>query len=184
MDRHNKLYTVILSVLLAISAVFIMAAHLPAHSDQSQPVQGTSYSPPKPVLFGAYDVVRVVDGDTVIVSIDGNERKIRLIGVDTPESVHPDAARNTENGKIAAAYTAELLTGRQVYLEYDTDRTDDYGRTLAYMWIDGCMVEDILLQNGMAQTMSIAPNTKYSLHFSQIEKQAQENGIGFWQKTE
>ncbi len=186
MDEKNKLHTAAFAVLLAFSAAVCFAVFLPHDSSgfavqQSSAAESTSYTPPKPVLFGAYDVVRVVDGDTIIVSIDGNERKVRMIGIDTPESVHPDQTRNTDQGKIAADFTAELLTGKQVYLEYDTDRTDDYGRILAYVWLDGCMVEDMLLQNGLAETMRIAPNTKYALHFSQIEQNAQENRAGFWQ---
>lgn len=131
--------------------------------------------------FGAYDVVRVVDGDTIIVSIEGKETTIRMIGIDTPESVHPDSSRNTENGKIASEYTAELLTGKQVYLEYDRERTDSYGRTLAYVWLNHEMVEEILLANGMAEVLTIQPNTRYEMRFVRIEQQAKENKAGFWQ---
>lgn len=139
------------------------------------------HSQPDPVLYGAYDVVRVVDGDTIIVLIEGKETTIRMIGIDTPESVHPDSSRNTENGKIASEYTAELLTGKQVYLEYDRERTDSYGRTLAYVWLNHEMVEEILLANGMAEVLTIQPNTRYEMRFVRIEQQAKENKAGFWQ---
>ena len=88
-----------------------------------------------PELHGLYEVVRVVDGDTIIVDIDGTETRVRLIGVDTPESVHPDDTLNSERGKIASDFTSALLTGKQVYLEYDKEMTDKYGRTLAYVFL-------------------------------------------------
>lgn len=132
--------------------------------------------------FGAYEVLRVVDGDTIIVSIEGSETTVRLIGVDAPESVHPDSSRNSESGKIASEFTAELLTGKQVYLEYDRERTDSYGRTLAYVWLDHKMVEETLLENGMATVLTIQPNTRYAARFVQIEQQAKEGDIGIWSK--
>ena len=144
LDREAKRRIMLFALLFCISVVCLIAVYLPRGSPQLAEIEL-----PQPVLYGAYDVVRVVDGDTLIVSVDGSECRIRMIGIDTPESVHPDASRNTEQGKAAAAYTTELLTGKQVYLEYDTDRTDDYGRTLAYVWLDGCMVEDLLLESGM-----------------------------------
>lgn len=125
----------------------------------------------KPELHGLYDVVRVVDGDTIIVNIDGDETKVRFIGVDTPESVHPEETKNSEGGKKASEWTAELLSGQQVYLEYDIDKTDDYGRTLAYVYLsDGkTMVQEELLKAEMAELMTIQPNSKYADKFFEIK---------------
>ena len=136
-----------------------------------------------PELHGLYDVVRVVDGDTIVVSIDGADTKVRLIGVDTPESVNPDSSKNSESGKIAAEWTTNLLAGEKVYLEYDIEKTDKYGRTLAYVYLSDrtTMVEDELLRNGMAEVMTIQPNTKYAAHFKALENQARESKIGFWE---
>lgn len=150
---------------------------------QSAPVYVSSESEqPVATLYGLYDVVRVVDGDTIIVSIGGEDTRIRFIGVDTPESVNPDESLNTEQGAIAADFTKELLTGQQVYLEYDKERTDKYDRTLAYVYLaDGeTMVETELLNNGMARTMTIEPNTKYAIYFEQLEAAAAEKKIGIW----
>lgn len=122
-------------------------------------------------------VSRVIDGDTI--EIDGNIT-VRLIGIDTPESVHPDESRNTEYGKIASEYTSELLTGKTVQLEYDTEITDTYGRTLAYVYLDGEMVNEMLLQKGLARTMTIPPNTKYADRFLAAEQEANQNAYGFW----
>ena len=150
---------------------------------QSAPVYVSSESEqPVATLYGLYDVVRVVDGDTIIVSIGGEDTRIRFIGVDTPESVNPDESLNTEQGAIAADFTKELLTGQQVYLEYDKERTDKYDRTLAYVYLaDGeTMVETELLNSGMARTMTIEPNTKYAAYFEQLEVAAAEKRIGIW----
>lgn len=133
-------------------------------------------------LAGAYEVVRVVDGDTIIVNIDGTETKIRLIGVDTPESVSTDEEKNTEEGKQASEYTTEQLTGKSVYLEYDEGLTDTYGRTLAYVYLDDMktMYNKVLLQEGYAKVMTVEPNTKYAADFETLEAAAKEAGKGFW----
>ena len=134
-----------------------------------------------PELHGLYDVVRVVDGDTIIVDIDGAETRVRLIGVDTPESVHPDDTLNSEHGKIASDFTSALLTGKQVYLEYGEEMTDKYGRTLAYVFLsDKTMVEEELLASGMAEVLTIEPNSKYASYFQCIEDEAKRSGSGFW----
>ena len=150
---------------------------------QFAPVYVSSESEqPVAKLYGLYDVVRVVDGDTIIVDRDGKETRIRFIGVDTPESVNPDESLNSEQGAIAADFTKKLLTGQQVYLEYDKERTDKYDRVLAYVYLsDGeTMVETELLNSGMARTMTIEPNTKYAIYFEQLEAAAAEKKIGIW----
>ena len=136
----------------------------------------------EPELCGTYDVVRVVDGDTIIVDIDGEDTRIRLIGVDTPESVNPDKTKNTDEGKTASGWTKDLLTDSCVYLEYDVDREDDYGRTLAYVYLDDgkTMVNRLLLQNGLARIMTIQPNSKYANDFYDLEVAAREDKVGFW----
>ena len=119
-------------------------------------------------------VVRVKDGDTIVVELDGEEITVRMIGVNTPESVHPDADKNTNEGTLASDFTKNYLTsGMQVYLEYDEDMYDKYDRTLAYVWlsneVDTDNFEDfcqynygaILLQNTYCEAVYYAPNGKY-----------------------
>lgn len=135
------------------------------------------------VLSGPYDVVRVVDGDTAIIAIDGEDTRVRFIGVDTPESVNPiDESKNTPEGKEASDFTKELLTGKTVYLEYDVQLADDYGRTLAYVYLDDgtTMVQTLLLEKGLATTMTIQPNSKYASLFYSTMVTARENNVGFW----
>lgn len=136
----------------------------------------------EPTLYGPYDVSYVIDGDTAFINIDGEDTKVRFIGIDTPESVHQDESRNTPEGKIASQWTKEYLTGKRVYLEYDIDREDDYGRTLAYIYLEDkvTMVQDELLKAGMAQTLTIQPNSKYASRFHELQVEARESGAGFW----
>lgn len=138
---------------------------------------GKVEAPTGPTL---YDVVRVVDGDTIIVRIDGKDERVRLIGIDTPESVHPDASLNSELGKIASAYTKNLLEGKKVSLELDVQERDQYGRLLAYVFLDGIMVNRTLLTAGMAQIATYPPNVKYVEDFRALEKVARDGNVGLW----
>ena len=129
-------------------------------------------------------LVRVIDGDTYIINLNGADTKIRLIGVDTPESVAPDDyyKENTEKGIIISDIVkAALKEGDTLYIEYDIGRTDTYGRTLAYVYFEsGIMVQEWLLSNGYAQVMTIQPNSKYAENFTAIEETAMQNKVGLW----
>lgn len=128
----------------------------------------------------AYPVVRVVDGDTIIVEMDGANERIRLIGIDSPESVHPDEDRNTEYGRIAAEFTANQLEGKTVTLEFDVEERDQYDRILAYVYLDGKMFNKILLEEGHAKVTTYPPNVRYADSFVALQKQAQKNRKGIW----
>lgn len=107
-----------------------------------------------------YKIVRIVDGDTFIIDYNGVEERVRLIGVDTPESVHPDATKNSEFGKIASDFSKKYLDGKEVSLELDVQERDKYGRILAYMYVGGQMYNKILLQEGMAKVATYPPNVR------------------------
>lgn len=132
---------------------------------------------PAPTL---YDVVRVVDGDTIIINYHGVEERVRLIGVDTPESVHPDPEKNNEYGEIASNYTKNLLNGKKVEIEFDVQERDHYGRLLAYVYLDGVMVNKTLLSAGMAQVATYPPNVRYVDDFRALEQTARASGVGLW----
>ena len=136
----------------------------------------------EPILYGPYDVAKVVDGDTIRVMIDGEETKVRMIGIDTPESVLADKSKNTEEGTLASDRVKELLLEKSVYLEYDVSAEDHYGRMLAYVYLeDGeTMIERVLLSEGLATIMTVQPNSKYEDEFYNIQKKAREEGKGFW----
>lgn len=143
----------------------------------------------------AVKLVRVVDGDTVVVKKDSGETiKVRLIGIDTPESVNPDTSKNTESGKAASEYVErELPVNQTYYLEYDEEKEDKYGRTLAYLWYTNDVIEPendeyvsvfmlnaVLLKKGYATTMKIEPNVKYADMFERIKNNAKENKAELW----
>ncbi len=125
-------------------------------------------------------VTRVVDGDTIIVDLNGVEERVRLIGIDTPESVHPDASRNLPEGKVASEFTKSRLEGKEVKLEFDVQERDQYGRLLAYVYIDGTMFNKTLLSEGYARIATYPPNVKYVEDFTAIQKQAREGNKGLW----
>lgn len=127
-----------------------------------------------------YEVIRVVDGDTFIISYNGKDERVRLIGVDTPESVHPDEEKNTEFGDKVSSYSKEMLQGKQVALEFDIDKKDQYDRLLAYVYLDGQMYNKILLEKGYAQVSTYPPNVKYVDEFIDIQKEARVSKVGMW----
>lgn len=129
-------------------------------------------------------LVRVVDGDTYVIDTGGTEKKIRLIGVDTPESVASAnyCKENTAEGREVSDIVKDKITeGDILYIEYDVEETDKYGRTLAYLYFpDGTMIQDWLLENGYANVATYPPNVKYSEHFSELSHTAMENKVGLW----
>lgn len=134
-------------------------------------------------IAGEYEVVSVTDGDTFEINYNGTKEKVRLIGVDTPESVHPNSKKNNEYGKQASNYTKSLLEGKIVKLEFDVSPRDKYGRLLAYVYLkNGEMLNEKLLKEGYAQVATYPPNVKYVEKFKAIQKEARENEVGFWAK--
>lgn len=129
---------------------------------------------------GQYKVLRVVDGDTLVIEMDNKEERVRLIGVDTPESVHPDASKNVEAGKIASEFTKSRLEGEYIELEFDVQERDRYGRLLAYVWHEGEMFNKVLLREGYAQVATFPPNVRYVEEFTQLEKEARDAKRGLW----
>lgn len=123
-----------------------------------------------------YEVIRVVDGDTIIIDYNGIEQRVRLIGVDTAESVHPDSSLNTDEGILASDFTKALLDGKYVTIELDVQEYDIYDRLLAYVYIDGVMLNKILLEEGYAVIATYPPNVKYLDEFNAIMGIITENG--------
>lgn len=120
---------------------------------------------------GPFSVERVVDGDTIIIRMDGARERVRFIGIDVPESVHSDPSKNTEEGRLASDFTKSLLEGQKVSLEFDVQERDKYGRILAYVYLDDEMVNETLLREGHAQAITYPPNVKYQERFRQIQNE-------------
>ena len=136
---------------------------------------------PRGTTFGRAQVLRVVDGDTIRVRLDGRTERVRYIGVDTPESVKPGTPVQCY-AKRAAAANAALVAGREVRLVGDVERRDRYGRLLAYVYRepDGAFVNAALVRDGYARTLTIAPNVAQSRQLAQLARAARESGRGLW----
>jgi micrococcal nuclease len=126
-------------------------------------------------------VVRVVDGDTIVVARGGGEERVRYIGVDTPETVKPRTPVQCF-GKKASAFNHRLLDGRSVRLVADAEQRDRYGRLLAYVYRadDGLFVNAELVRRGYATTLTIAPNVRHAERFRALAAEARRAGRGLW----
>lgn len=157
----------------------------PALHGGAAPAPGTGAVPPD---LQPARVVRVVDGDTFVARVEGGrEERVRLIGVDTPEST----TRVEPFGPEAARFTRRALEGRQVYLELDVQPRDRYGRLLAYAWLEPPRRRDeaevrrrmfnaVLLLEGYAQLLTVPPNVRYADLFVSFQREARAQGRGLW----
>ena len=142
----------------------------------------------KGISLEKVDLVHIVDGDTLlVVDKEGYQYKVRLIGVDTPESVNRDESKNNQYGDMASDHTKELLKEFEtVYLEYDELQNDIYGRLLAYVWTDkdtdnlANMLNARLLYDGFAVDKLYEPNDKYAKDFKKLRKEAEKEERGLW----
>lgn len=147
---------------------------------------------------GLYEasVTKIVDGDTLWCLYNGEELKVRFNLIDTPESVSPDQEKNNQYGVMASDYTKSLIRpGDTIYLQFDEEKTDMYGRTLAYIWLSDqvdvsdlddikqYMINYILIENGYAQ-VALYNNELYYDLFLEAEKEAAETQTGLWQYDE
>jgi len=131
-------------------------------------------------------VVRVIDGDTIEVSIQGQDEDVRYIGVDTPETVKPGAPVQCY-GPQASAENHQLVEGRTVRLVFDRERRDAYGRLLAYVYTRPRgdaerprFVNAALVRDGYARTLAIAPNTAHASALQRLQARAGRAGRGLW----
>lgn len=123
-----------------------------------------------------------VDGDTAKFDMNGEIIKVRFLAVDTPESVHPTKEIQAY-GVEASNFTKEKLkNAKTIELEFDnnSDKTDKYGRYLAWIWIDGELLQDLLIKEGLAKVAYLYADYKYTSLLQESEKIAKENKIGIW----
>jgi micrococcal nuclease len=124
-------------------------------------------------------VTRVVDGDTIEARIGDEVEDVRLIGVDTPETVKPDAAVECF-GPQASDFTKRALEGERVRLVFGVERRDVYGRLLAYLYLGDRFFNPSLLRRGLARTLTIPPNDRFAQRFERLELTAARAGRGLW----
>ena len=138
-------------------------------------------------------VDRVVDGDTIKVLLDGESVRVRLIGINAPESVAPEEERNTDEGDDASAFLKDYLhEGENVWLMFDVEPSDQYDRVLAYVWTEvpsdftdpsevrAKMVNAYLADQGYAVVHAYHPNDAYCDMLHDFADDAEANGRGLW----
>ena len=124
-------------------------------------------------------VTRVVDGDTIEARIGSEIEDVRLIGVDTPETVKPGEPVQCF-GPQASGFTHSQLEGERVRLVFGVERRDVYGRLLAYTYLRGRFFNSILISRGLARSLTIPPNDRFAGLFERLELAAARAGRGLW----
>jgi micrococcal nuclease len=155
----------------------------PATSLPPTPAPATATSPPPdptepPISAGptqpdgleSTSVAQVIDGDTIELA-DG--RRVRYVGINTPERNQPYYAEATDTNR-------QLVAGKQIFLEFDVETFDQYGRSLAYIWADGLLVNREIVARGFANAYTVPPNVKYDAEFRAAEQAARNAERGLW----
>ena len=155
----------------------------PIKQSVSSPLSPKTTQKTSLVISGeSYPIVRVVDGDTIIALINGAQEKVRLIGLNTPETVDPRKPVECF-GKEASDEAKKILTGKSVRLETDPSQSirDKYDRLLAYVFLpDGTNFDEMMIENGYGYEYTYDTPYKYQTEFKNAEKEARENKRGLW----
>jgi micrococcal nuclease len=149
---------------------------LPAHSINGHP---------PPELASKHYVIRISDGDTILVNYKGKPELIDLLHVNTPESVHPDAKQHIPLRKIASDYTKKRLKGKFVELEFEGTFKGRYGRIIAYVIVDGVNFNLELVRQGLSPYYTeYGQSQKYDKEFREAEKYARKHLLNIWGNPE
>jgi len=133
--------------------------------------------------FGSAEVRRVVDGDTLDVTLPGGSERVRLLGIDTPESVKPNTPVQCYAREASARLKALLPERTPIRLVPDTEKGDRYGRVLAYVYrqADGLFVNLDLVRGGYARVLTFRPNVAHAPEFELAASQARRSSRGLWE---
>jgi micrococcal nuclease len=146
---------------------------------------GSPPAPSTPTALGINaTMLSDVDGDTIDVDIGGHRERVRLIGIDTPETKKPNTPIQCY-GPEASAFTKSLLPAdTALHLERDVVARDDYGRMLAYVYLagTGMFVNMTIIRQGYARVLTIRPNAAHADEFVEAARLAQAENIGLWAK--
>ncbi|MHA6260197.1 thermonuclease family protein [Sporosarcina sp. CAU 1771] len=129
----------------------------------------------------AVELVKTIDGDTIKVKYEGEEKNVRYLLIDTPETNHPQLGKQPF-GEKAKERNRELMNSGKLEIEFDIgERIDKYGRLLAYVYIDGESVQEKLIEEGLARVGYVyPPNTKHLDAYEKAQQRAKKAGIGIW----
>lgn len=180
----KKTISKLLTILILLSGTANLAGCLEDKTYQSKP-ENIPDSSEKPVIQPPPQikekkpntekgkVIEVIDGDTIVVLLNGSKERVRLIGIDTPEVGRPYFEEATQK-------TAELILGKTVRLEKDISERDKYGRLLRYVYLGNIFINAELVRQGYAYAYTYPPDVKYSNYFLKLQREAIEKGVGLW----
>mgnify|MGYP001566397844 CR=1 FL=1 len=197
-----------IAIILGLTAYRVLPKRLQSSSPAAQSAAVESAQNAEPIISETfYPITKVVDGDTIAIEINGKNTTIRLIGLDTPETVDPRSSLRSRSyyggvgqapvqcfGREASEKAKEVLTGKRVRLETDASQgeRDKYGRLLAYVFLeDGTLFNQLMISDGYGHEYTYNPSTgadtypiglpyKYQKEFKEAERMARENQKGLW----
>lgn len=191
----------LLLLLILLSSIFISSIliwqglnldkteqHSQVLGDQSQSVLpslgSVATASASPLINNTYLVSKVIDGDTFEIKVNGSTVRVRMVGIDTPETVDPRRPVGCF-GKQASSETKRLIEGKRVVLTKDVSETDKYNRLLRYVYLpisdgENLFINDYLIRQGFAKTLTYPPDVKYDKRFLEAEREARENLRGMW----
>lgn len=168
--KQRKMLGLIMLVLGAFG-IYILDPLAQESTPAPQPSSTTATS--------TYLVTRIVDGDTIAIDLNGTETLVRYIGIDTPETKHPNKLKECF-GKEAFAKNTELVLGKYVRLEQDVSNTDKYDRLLRFVYVDEQFINLELVSQGYARAATFPPNVSKSTVFKNAERESREAVRGLW----
>jgi micrococcal nuclease len=155
-----------------LGALFVVAAVM---------VSVTGACASEPLEAGTARVVKVVDGDTLEVELDTGTERVRLLGIDTPETVHPTKPVECFGPEASSRMKELAPPGTVLRLERDVELRDRYGRLLTYAYLpDGTFLNRSMLADGYATTLFIDPNRAHRRELAAAESDARSQGRGLW----
>jgi micrococcal nuclease len=175
----SKLFKPVIASLLSLS---LLGGSFSPFATQSSDLSTVEAAAPKTAT--TVKVNEVVDGDTIKVTYKGKAETVRMILIDTPETKHPNKCVQLY-GPEATAYTKKYLLDKSktVRVELGVQTRDQYGRILAYVYVNDTMFNELLLQNGLARIAIYPPNTQYLEKLQAVEAKAKKNKVGIWSNT-
>ena len=184
MSNNAKLISLVGVLIIACLSFVLLGIGDKTATDIPIPQQIVKESTSSGIEGQAAFVTKVVDGDTIVVQIEGVEQTVRFVGIDTPETVDPRRPVGCF-GKQASNETKELLTNKWVILQKDISDTDKYNRLLRYIYLpleEGkyLFVNDYLVRKGFAKAYTYPPDVKFNEQFLQAEQEAREALEGLW----
>jgi micrococcal nuclease len=174
--KRKYLYIILGLLILAV----LVGCPAPAQAPDLTPTPPPSL-PPSPTLSleEQATVIRVKDGDTIVVDIAGIIYDVRYIGVDTPEMTD-ERPEFYALAQEATRLNRQLVEGEIVQLEKDVSEVDKYDRLLRYVYVDDTFVNAELVRQGLAWAKAYEPDIKYQSYFEELEAEARGAGLGIW----